>query len=257
LAKLIGAAGVTAEITNFGQPGYASTQELIALNLELQSGNIPDIVIFYDGFNDIGATLMNRHSGLAADEFRRGTQDDLLRRTSLASIGALLVAHSSISHLFRPSTKDELISQITETLHSADPTTVIESIGQCYVANMKLTQAVCAAHSAPVVFFWQPIVFSRSSAAPAEKSIVDDNADNKQFYLLVYEMMRNYIRDNINDPLISRLHYLGDAFDRPELDDTDFFWDRCHVSEAGNAIIANRIMSHLLPIIRSQTKTRL
>jgi hypothetical protein len=40
-------------VYNFSQPGFASTQEVIELMLQLRDGNIPDIVIFFDGVNDI------------------------------------------------------------------------------------------------------------------------------------------------------------------------------------------------------------
>ena len=38
-----------ARITNFGQEAYVSTQEVLVLFEQFQKGNIPDIVIFYDG----------------------------------------------------------------------------------------------------------------------------------------------------------------------------------------------------------------
>jgi hypothetical protein len=40
------------DVTNFGVEGYVSTQELILLTEQLKRGGKPDIVIFYDGFND-------------------------------------------------------------------------------------------------------------------------------------------------------------------------------------------------------------
>src|SRR5215813_15469576 len=40
--------GINCEVVNFGQYAYVSTQEVIELTLQLQKGNIPDIVIFYD-----------------------------------------------------------------------------------------------------------------------------------------------------------------------------------------------------------------
>jgi hypothetical protein len=37
---------------NFGESGFVSTQSVIQLMQELQSGNIPHLVIYYDGVND-------------------------------------------------------------------------------------------------------------------------------------------------------------------------------------------------------------
>src|SRR5262245_2132295 len=44
--------GINCEVVNFGQYAYVSTQGVIELVLQLQKGNIPDAVIFYDGVND-------------------------------------------------------------------------------------------------------------------------------------------------------------------------------------------------------------
>ena len=38
--------GINSQVTNFGESGYVSTQELIMLMQELKSGNMPDFVIF-------------------------------------------------------------------------------------------------------------------------------------------------------------------------------------------------------------------
>ena len=43
------------EVRNFGQLGYVSTQEMIELCFQLRSNNVPDLVIFLDGMNDVAA----------------------------------------------------------------------------------------------------------------------------------------------------------------------------------------------------------
>lgn len=252
LTAIFRESGINVEITNFGQPGYTSTQELIALNLELQSGNIPDIVVFYDGFNDIGATLGNGRPGLAGDEFNRRSQEDLLRRNSIVDDSwSLFVAHSSISRLFRPSPEEQLAKQMSETYRSGDPALLAKSIVQCYVANMKLADAICSAYSIPVVFFWQPLVFSKAIPGPNERVMVNEHPTTAEFYQTVYGVVQNLVLDYAEDPLLSKLHYIGDTFDATEYVETDFFWDHCHVSEAGNSVIADRMASHLFPIIKS------
>jgi hypothetical protein len=45
-------------VVNYGEDGFASTQEVILLLIELQRGNVPDAVIFYDGVNDVTAADM-------------------------------------------------------------------------------------------------------------------------------------------------------------------------------------------------------
>jgi hypothetical protein len=40
-------------VVNLAEDGYVSTQSLVVLMLQLQSGNTPDMVIFYDGINEV------------------------------------------------------------------------------------------------------------------------------------------------------------------------------------------------------------
>jgi hypothetical protein len=60
-----------AKITNFGELGYISTQEAIRYMQELQHHNIPQLVIFYDGLNDVFAALQNGAAGIPHNEFKR------------------------------------------------------------------------------------------------------------------------------------------------------------------------------------------
>ena len=50
--------GVDTVITNFGEDGYVSTQEMILFLRVLQSDRRPDVVIFYDGANDAAAAAL-------------------------------------------------------------------------------------------------------------------------------------------------------------------------------------------------------
>src|SRR5215813_4407022 len=84
--------GVNCEVVNFGQYAYVSTQEVIELMLQLQKGNIPDIVIFYDGVNDTFSGFQLSVPGLPHDEIRREKEFCLLERKELQTLAVLDVA---------------------------------------------------------------------------------------------------------------------------------------------------------------------
>src|SRR5262245_53510985 len=46
-------------VMNFGETAFVSTQDVIELIMQLQSGNVPDLVIFYDGVNDVYAAYQS------------------------------------------------------------------------------------------------------------------------------------------------------------------------------------------------------
>lgn len=53
----------TACLVNYGEMGFNSTQSLIQLVKLLQAGDLPDVVIFYDGSNDVTGAHRNRQPG--------------------------------------------------------------------------------------------------------------------------------------------------------------------------------------------------
>src|SRR5215510_1414185 len=51
-------------VVNFGESGYMSTQSVIELMLQLQSGNIPDVTLFLDGVNDVYTAYQSGRPGV-------------------------------------------------------------------------------------------------------------------------------------------------------------------------------------------------
>jgi lysophospholipase L1-like esterase len=54
LARRAEASGVPLRVRNFGAPGYTSYQESLLLADLLLDGEVPDVVVFFDGYNDVG-----------------------------------------------------------------------------------------------------------------------------------------------------------------------------------------------------------
>ncbi len=86
LSRVLHQQQVSANVTNFGQNAYVSTQELIALTRELQHNNRPDVVIFVDGFNDLLTAAFSMQFGQTYAEGVRQrefniTKVDMLSRT--------------------------------------------------------------------------------------------------------------------------------------------------------------------------------
>ena len=54
-------------VMNFAESAYVSTQDIIMLLLQLQSGNIPDLVLFYTIAGDIRAAYQSGRPGVHAN----------------------------------------------------------------------------------------------------------------------------------------------------------------------------------------------
>jgi len=80
LSKILHGQGYQVEVTNYGQMGYVNTQEIITLLRYLQRGEVPDIVLFYDGLNDVASANHNRAAGLSRNESVRAEDFNFSRR---------------------------------------------------------------------------------------------------------------------------------------------------------------------------------
>src|SRR3990172_8032862 len=70
-------------VTNFGQLGYVSTQDLIALVLELQRANVPDVAVFYNGTVDVESAYDQQAAGIPRYEYMRRAPFENFERAAL------------------------------------------------------------------------------------------------------------------------------------------------------------------------------
>ena len=66
VSRLLDESGRRVRVTNYGELGFVSTQNLISLMLERQAGRVPGVVFCYDGVNDVVATPHGRDRGHSA-----------------------------------------------------------------------------------------------------------------------------------------------------------------------------------------------
>ena len=86
---------VSSAVTNFGETGYVSTQNLIALMLELRAGRRPDVVVFYDGVNDTYSAYSQQRAGLPHNESESGRRVQPVDRAGLTRQGRVFVGEMS------------------------------------------------------------------------------------------------------------------------------------------------------------------
>src|SRR5262249_17744219 len=70
VAARVGEIGHRVALTNYGQLGHNSTQELITLQQVLSAGTRFDIAVFYDGGNDIATAEQTGRAGAMWNEQR-------------------------------------------------------------------------------------------------------------------------------------------------------------------------------------------
>ena len=94
LARQLGELGYKAAVTNYGQLGHNSTQETITLQQLVKAGERIDIVVFYDGINEMACAEQTGRADGLFNEARRRAEFNLLlpdRRRDLI-VAALMAA---------------------------------------------------------------------------------------------------------------------------------------------------------------------
>ena len=67
-------------VVNYGESAYVATQSLLTLLLELRAGNIPDIVVFYEGINEVASSHVMQRAGITQHETAIGFYENAPQR---------------------------------------------------------------------------------------------------------------------------------------------------------------------------------
>jgi len=237
LARLIAAdeASPATRVVNMGESGYVSTQEIIALELELRQGNIPDMVIMYDGANDIFSAYQNGEAGLPQNEVHRAMEFNLLKEGGrMRELG--------ISDLWQKTLTAELLDSLRNMIRRPPGPVVADiriaaDVVRVYRENLRILAALSKQYGFRYQAYWQPVVFSKSDPSPYERLQSDRWHYVRPLFLETYRRVAA-------DPMLSAdpcFHDLSGALDgRPA------YLDFCHISERGNAIVAAKMFDDLV-----------
>ncbi|MEL6524824.1 MAG: hypothetical protein AAFQ07_03845 [Chloroflexota bacterium] len=226
-------------VTNFGVGAYVSTQDMILLLLQLESGNIPDAVIFYNGGND---TLNGYFYQQPVVHW--SYLDVVNRMQGVDEAGNNPLANTSTFRLLQRLTQSEPpaveinIGQSAEIPTNinlgADGDTLGAEIAQTYINMVNNVSALATVNDFDVYFFWQPLLAADEKPLSGyEVDLVDAMPDG---YITVAQEAFTLIETEAqtNDAL----YYLGDVFAST---DTALYYDPVHVTPIGNRIIVDSI----------------
>jgi hypothetical protein len=230
-----------ATVVNMGESGYVSTQALLRLELELRKGNVPDIVILYDGVNDVFSAFQNGEPGLPQNEVHRATEFNLLREGGrLRALGVKDLLGRTVT----ASVLQSIRSTVAGTPSMAPPDTApAGGIVSLYRGNLSILEGLGRQYGFRYEAYWQPVVFSRKNPSPYELAQSEKQKQVRPFFAEAYRRVErdSLLRGN------AHFHNLGGVFDTAE---TPVYIDFCHVTETGNAIIAEAIYADIRPFLR-------
>lgn len=229
LAAELGRRGTTVEVVNFGESGFVTTQEVIVLLRELQKGNIPDAVVFYDGINDAYSAYQQGIPGLAQNEANRVQEFNMLKR--LPELRGM-VLKDAVSNLASVRVAKSILG-IKETESEPDfDAHVAEQSVDLYLKNIGLVKALAASYKFKFQFYWQPTIFGKNKLSEYEQSEYDSQKHLERVYMETYRMVHDKSTSVRTD---KSFHNLSDIFLHEE---EPVYIDWMHLSERGNAVIA-------------------
>jgi len=240
-------------VTNFGQLAYVNTQEMIELQLQLRAGNIPDLVIFYDGVNEVTTAVLSDTPGTHMDhdaiaDMYEGGQ---LGRTGAVrpSILVYLADFSSVRFLSALlGMEDRLDAVLTRSepasmcwLHGADyvaPHEFATDIMEIYQGNLRIIKALSAEYGFDYLVFWQPVIFTGSKTlSQNEMEILESENEFLASVCLECEAIAREMQAQNGT-----FFCITDVFDDRE---EDLYLDMCHVSILGDSLIAARMFAEV------------
>ena len=222
-------------VTNFGSESYVSTQELILLMEQLKRGGNPDIVIFYDGFNDA-------HAGMAAP-------DPWVAHYGFGTIkaraeGSFQGRFDFIHRLYTMRILDAARQLLRRGGESSNPEALrakAAAVVDNYEANQNAASALGQAYHFRFYGFWQPMLFYGSKPLVAfEQRITQFDAGNKSRFdaRSVAAAYQEVERRAPNAVFVD----LADLFDSsPE----PIYVDEAHLAPHGNELAANAIAKYI------------
>lgn len=220
-----------ARIESFAQVGYTSTQGVIALLRALQAGRRPDVVVFYDGVNEVLPALKLGEVGVPLDVPRRRqefnlTRPDQVRRLLTASAVGLARQSKLVKRLLPPKEAPPPVEDVEA---------MAGRIVEAYAANVRAVQGLADRFGFRARFYWQPTVFTKAAPSGDEQTYARRRAD----FAPLYAATRVGVQ--------ARLPEVTDLSDVFGADPAPVYFDFCHVAEAGNG----RIAAAIAPGLRS------
>ena len=233
-------------VTNFAESAYVSMQGDIMLLMQLRSGNVPDVVLFYTIADDIYAAYQSGRAGVlenldqiaARFEGRRepSTFVDWLRSTYSYSLIDLLMGKLTIAN---PQKEEPTPNKlVTYESMGIDVATLSDLIAQDYFGNYKIVSALAQKYGFKYFYFLPPLVsLGNKPLTPEEQEMKHTVESEEALYKLLTAVYKTIERESSEYQNFYSMVHIFDRYD-------SLMWiDGGHVTPIGNQLIAERMLT--------------
>ena len=238
VAARIAALGIpNVHVVNLGQAAYNATQEAATLMLEVANGRTPDLVVAYDGYPDILTALKYREPGHTYGDDQIAQQIMLGRRMFWGELVGL-GRHSKLIDRLQQKLKIRGESRRPVATDHA----VCGAAGKYLAGIAGQVEAIGRSYNFPVVYIQPPLHATTGKPLSAwERSLTQDRRVRE---------CADSIDAAMTHPVTGRYVSLRTLFDADTV--TRFIDADGHITEAANAIVADRIVDIIAPLLRAR-----
>src|SRR5262249_46436546 len=161
-------------VINYGQDGYVSTQELITLLREIQKDNIPDISVFYNGYNDAFTGVQSGAAGIPMNEDNRMREFNILHPSHARDFYFEVLSRTNTFQLMQGLRAKLWSKTAADSLRVANDTLGTD-VTRAYFRNIESLTAIAKKYGMVSQFFWQPCVYTKTPPTPMETSIINSS----------------------------------------------------------------------------------
>lgn len=245
-------------VSNLASNAHTSTQEVIELVFQLREGNIPDLVVFYDGFNDVWAAYESgrvgvHHSFDVIAARIEGHPEAMGTRSPIE-----LILRNSNTWLLVTSLRDKGILSVEDTpeiqsyrTRGMDSDSLASEVVDIYLNNCSIIKHLAYAYDFNYLIVWQPNIWCGDKKLTVSEQRIYDG--DFEFYpagrdpALRELLAASYSRFETSLP--DSLHYFSFSavFDSIE---EEIYIDPFgpHINEWANGMIAGKLLDLVMEV---------
>ena len=244
IASALARAGKPMHVVNYGEQGFSFTQGVLQLVLLLREGKRPASVLMYEGFNDIGAAEANGRADMAGlvgelngliDSRRSG----FLRQVGTAAARAIAgdcMMYRSVERLAGALTGNSTIPPGIPVYPGDSLAALASGVAEEFRRDVVFVDSLSRMYGFTWACVLQPGLYTKAHVTEEEMS-ADRRANDPQLRTLFHEAYARIRRERL-----PQVFDFTPVFDHQS---GTVYIDVCHVSEEGNALLADSLLTVL------------
>lgn len=231
---------------NFGESAWVSTQSLIALQQALQRGERPEVVVFYEGANDLLMGFVN-NSPFEHGEYVRVASVFNSNGRGRGSRMVWFPRPGSLARGLMPNTffrfdRSQQYARAPVGGSEEQLQQLAEQVAQVYRTNQETVRALGRRYQFETRFYWQPhSAYGKKPLNEAEEAIIAQRTPNPQ-WLRSFRRFASLVHAAVTEMPSEDSRDLSNVFAEQT---QQIYTDPSHVTPEGNRLIAEAMVEDL------------